>query len=245
MIFGMIANAISSISSVASTIGSVVGSIGSSLSSFATSVAPVIGRVIEAVKPVAGFISQFANIFLQAMNILKPEEKVEDLGERALQAADEGITSDGFENFSDYLDALRNFDLDEEASAQRNPVVKLVAGLGVGSAGLEQRFNAQQGSLGSIWVLPITNPAYFTPERMQHLVEAGRLGGNILAYLENRLSGGDARAFEKKLEFTADGKAMDDGELGSLYGALDSAQGKCAELAKQLDQRDASRQGDA
>lgn len=243
MVFG-IGSLISSVASgIGSAIASAVGSIGSALSSFASTVSPVIGKAIEALQPVAEAIGKFANAFLQGLGILKPDERVEDLGERALQATEKGITLDGFDNFDDYLDALRNFDLDPDVSAKRSTTEKLMAGLGVSTVGVEDKYNVERGSLSGMWLLPMSNPDYFTPERMQSLVAAGRLGDDIFAYLENRLSGGEARSFEKKLAVDTSGQPLSNGELSTLYGALDSAQETWAEIAKQVENRQMPAQG--
>ncbi|WP_079226565.1 hypothetical protein [Pseudomonas putida] len=237
MVFGAIFSVVSNIGSAIASGISTISKIGSAVSSFATTIAPVVANVFDAIKPIAAVVSKIANGLLQALGIIKPQDEVADLGERAMQAAEQDITLDKFEDFEDYLDALRNFELDPEVSEKRSDAVKLVAGLSIGTVGLENKFNLERGSLNDIWLLPISNPTYFTPERMQSLIVGGRLSGNVLAYLENRLSGGDARSFEKKLETTPNGTTLSEGERGSLYGALDSAQDKWAELAKQLENR--------
>ncbi|WP_417534322.1 hypothetical protein [Marinobacterium stanieri] len=211
-------------SSVGSAISSAVSSIGSALSSFASGVGTVIGGVIETLAPVAKTIGKFANAFLQGLQILKQNEIVEDLGDRALQAADEGITMDMFEDFDSYMDALRNFEPDAEKSKKYSLGTKMVAGLGVGTKGVEEKFNAEPGSLDAMWLLPMANPEYFTPVRMQELVSAGRLGSDTFAYLEKRLTGGESRTFEKRLEVGASGSVMDVEQRDELYQALENAQ---------------------
>ncbi len=227
MIWGVIC---SFVSSVGSAISSAVSSIGGALSSFASTIAPVLGNIIDAIKPIAEAIVRFANNFLQALGILKQDEQVEDLGERALQAAQADITLDKFEDFDEYMDALRNFELDPEVAAKRSTAEKLVAGLGIGTIGVEDKFNAERGSLNGLWLLAMANPDYFTPERMTSLVSTGRLGGDIYAYLEQRLSGGESSRFAKTL-----GAGMNETDLGTLYGALDSAREHWAEIAKQVE----------
>lgn len=234
-LFSFICSVGSSIaSSVGSAFSSVVSGIGSALSSFANSIAPVIGSVIEALKPVAKALGEFANSFLQALGILRPDEKVEELGERALQAAQEGITMDKYENFEAYMNELRNFKLDPDISAKRGMAEKLVAGLGVGTVGVEEKFNAERGSLNGLWLLPMANPTYFTPERMQTLVATGRLGGDVFAYLERQLDGADASRFRKSLEITPEGGIMPQPEQAKLYDALNAARDNWAEIAKQV-----------
>lgn len=225
------------VSTGVSAISSAVASIGPAVSSFVATVAPTISAVMEAVKPYIAVVSNFANLLLQGLGVLKPDEKIEDFGDRALQAAGQGVTIDKFECFGDYMNALRDFQLDPEVSAKQSQVEKLVAGIGVGTVGIEDKFNAERGSLNGIWLLPVANPDYFTPDRMQGLLNAGRVGGDILAYLEKRLSGGDAWQFEEKLKVNEDGKPMAEQEGDALYDALNTARSNWADLAKQIDAR--------
>jgi len=222
-------------SSVGSAISSVVSGIGSELSSFAKGIGTVIGGVVEALAPVAKGIANFANAFLQGLGILKSNESVEDMGNKALQAADEGITMDQFDDFNSYMNALRDFEPDPEKSRNYSPNTKLVAGLGLGSKGVEEKFNAEPGSLDAIWLLPMANPEYFTPERMQELVSAGRLGSDTFDYLEKRLTGGESRTFEKNLEMDKSGNVMDTGQRGELYDALENAQDNWSDMMDKID----------
>lgn len=222
-------------SSVGSAISSAVSGIGSELSSFAKGIGTVIGGVVEALAPVAKAIGNFANAFLQGLGILKSNESVEDMGNKALQAADEGITMDQFDDFNSYMNALRDFEPDPEKSRNYSPNTKLVAGLGLGSKGVEEKFNAEPGSLDAIWLLPMANPEYFTPERMQGLVSAGRLGSDTFDYLEKRLTGGESRTFEKNLEMDKSGNVMDTGQRGELYDALENAQDNWSDMMDKID----------
>lgn len=225
----------SAVSSIASGIGSAVSSIGSALSSFAGGIGTVIGTVIPVLGPMVTTLSRFAAVLLQALGIFKPGEQPEEMGERALQAAEKGITIDQFEDFDSYLDALRDFDLDPEKAAKRSYAEKLVAGLGVGTVGLERKFNAPPGSLDTLWLLPITNPAYFTVERMQSIISTGRLGGDVWAYLDKRLSAGDSSRLEDALTVASDRTAPTPAERNALYDALDQARDRWAELGKQVE----------
>ncbi len=222
-------------SSVGSAISSAVSSIGPALSSFANGVGPVIGGVIETLAPVAKTIGRFANAFLQGLDVLKQNEVVEDIGDRALQATDEGITMDGFDDFDSYMDALRNFEPDPEKSKNYSLGTKMVAGLGVGTKGVEEKFNAESGSLDAMWLLPMANPEYFTPVRMQELVSAGRLGSDTFAYLEKRLTGGESRTFEKALEMDESGSVMDAEQRDELYQALENAQDNWSNMTDNID----------
>ncbi|MGE6316362.1 hypothetical protein ACQKC1_11370 [Shewanella baltica] len=177
---------------ISTAISSACSTIGSALSSFASGLGPVLSTIATHLPKLGEALGQFANNFLQAVGILKPDEDVKQLGERALQAAQEGITPEKFDDFDDYVEALRNFEIDPDKAKTRNDVERLVVGLGVGSFGLEKKFEAAPGSLSAIWLLPVANPEFFTVNRMDSLLQQGKLSGDIFGYLERKLSAGDA-----------------------------------------------------
>jgi|GEM_PF-797151 hypothetical protein len=227
-------------SAILALVGTLAAKIGTALTTYASTIGPTLGNVLTTLQPYVQALSKFANAFLQLTNILKPGEQIDTIGDRALQAADKGIKLDQFDNFGDYMQALRQFELDPKLSAHNSPAAKLVAGLGVATVGLEDQFSAQRGSFNTLWLLPLSNPDYFTPERMQGWLAAGKLGGDIWAYLEKRLSDGEARSLEKALETAPDGHTMQAGELGQLYTAFDSARAQWAEIAQKIKNSESS-----
>ncbi len=218
----------SALSSVGSALSSAVGSIGSALSSFASSVAPVLAKIVTELEPVAVALGKFAAAFLQGLGILKPEEKPEDIGERALQASEKGITPEQFDDFESYLAALRDFELDPDKAAKRSSAEKLIAGIGVCTVAMERKYSAAPGSLDTLWLLPIANPGYFTPERMQAIVKSGCINGDALTYLERRLPAGDSRRLEEAL-------MVGSGSKDAHYEALDHACERWEQLGKMIE----------
>jgi len=237
MIFGFIGACVGAICSIGSAISSSVSAISSAFHTFA-SVSTVLGNILENMPTLGGFLEKVAEAVLQALGITQPEEKVEDLGDRAFQAAGKDITPEKFENFDEYMKALREFELDPEASQNRSSAEKVVAGLAVGTMGLEKKFNTEPGSLDGLWLLPLANPDYFTPERIQSIVTtAPRLGGNdVQQYLEGKLSGHESTAFENSLK-TQNGSPLTPNETSELYKALDSGQDKWAQIAATFESR--------
>ena len=223
----------SCVSSVGSAISSAVSSIGSAVSSFATKVAPAIGSILGKIPTVLSTVSLWANAISLALNIFRPNEKVEDIGDRALQAP-ERVKPENFTNFDQYMEALRNFDINPEVSKKTSLATKVVAGMAVATLGMEEKFKLSRGSLDSVWLLPITNPDYFTPERVKSLLEHGKLVGDVGAYLEKRMSGEEASEFRKSYEVNPEGKPMNDTELGQLYNALDKARAEWAVLDQKI-----------
>ncbi len=227
MVFPFIAAAISVVSSIGAAIAGSVASIGAAVSSFASSVAPVIGNIVSKLPAIGEALGKIASTIMQIFGIFKPNETVEDMGERALQAKSKGITIEDSKDFDDYAEKLRNFELDPEESEKRSPAEKLVAGLAVATVGLEHKFNAAPGSLDGVWLGPLANPSYFTPERMETLIKTGHLAGDIMGYLNNHLSGADNLRMEKSL---AEGQGLDDAGKAELYSALDETRDKWEQI---------------
>ena len=234
-----ISSGFNAVSSAFSTVCSTVSSIGSAVASFAHHIKPVLGPLLTTLanaipNPLAKNVVNFANALLHSLAIFHPTETVQDMGDRALQAAEQGITIDKFDKFDEYMSALRDFDINPELSEKYTTVEKFVAGLGIATVGIEDKFNAEPGSLNDIWLLPLTNADYFTPERMKSLLENGKMIGDVGAYIEKRMSGEDASAFRKNLEITPEGKPMNSSELGQLYSAVEKSRDEWAELKKQI-----------
>ncbi len=229
----------SCVSSVGSAISSAVSSIGSAVSSFATKVAPAIGSILGKIPTVLATVSPWVSALSWGLSLFRPNEKVEDIGDRALQAASEkDIKPEKFPDFEQYMEALRNFDLNPAVSKKTSQATKVVAGMAVATLGMEEKFNLSRGSLDGMWLLPVANPDYFTPERVKSLLEQGKLVGDVGAYLEKRMSGEEASAFRKNYEVTPEGKPMNDTELGQLYNAMDKARAEWAALDQKIKAND-------
>lgn len=234
-----ISSGISAISSGFNAVCNTVSTVGSAVASFANSIKPVLGPVLTTLAqlvphPAVKAVANFANALLHVLAIFHPEETIQNMGERALQAAEQDITLDKFDNFDEYMAALRNFDLDPELAEKYSPVEKFVAGLGIATVGIEDKFNAEPGSLNDVWLLPLTNSEYFTPELIKSLLENGKLVGDVSAYLDKSMNGEEASEFRKNLEISPEGKPMIDAELGKLYDALDSSRAEWAKLEQEI-----------
>src|SRR5690606_34040854 len=153
--------------------------------------------------------------------------------ERVLQAAAQGVTLEGSDNFDDYLEKLRSVELDPDVSQKRTSQERLMARLTLFTMGTERTFNAEHGSLHRPWLLPITHHQHFTAKRMQGLVAALQLVCDVLAYLNKNLSGGDARSFEKSLE-SAMAQSPKTNAPAALYEALDASRECWMEISAQV-----------
>lgn len=177
---------------IAATVGSVIGavsSIGAAVSSFCANVLPTLSTVLGGLGEA---IKNIGTVVLKVLGILNPDENVEDLGDRALQAADKGIRPENYSSYDQYLTEIRNFKLDPEKSASLRSEEKIGAGLAVGTVGLEKKFNVPNGSMGPIWVLAASNPEYFNADRLVKIVQSGQSMTDVMRYFEGKQSPADA-----------------------------------------------------
>lgn len=177
------------IASIGSAIVSTVSSIGSSVSGFCASVLP---KITPALESIGGTIAKIANSIMHLFGIIKPDENVEEIGDRAIQAGQSGIKPEKFDSFDEYMDEIRNFKLDPEKSAQMSTVEKMAAGMAVGTVGLEKKLDVPEGSIGPLWLLAASNPAYFTADRLVNIIKGGGDISTVVRFFEGELGPADA-----------------------------------------------------
>jgi len=221
-LFGSICSGISSFcSSVCSGVSSALSSAASWAGSALSSIACGIGNAICG-------IGSFASNLLKGLGIFKENDsEPEEWGDRAIQAEQQQIFPNQFDDFDDYLDALRNFELDPEKSKESNLEQKIFKGLEVAGRALEAKFNAPEGSMADVFVLHHSNPEYFTSERFQSLLSSGTSIVDIATYFEGRVGGAEALNIEDKLvdiDQNAHPEKDENISRHELYDAVDTSQ---------------------
>jgi hypothetical protein len=205
--------------SILGSVASAVSSLGSAAVSFCTKVLPVIGPALEKVAGVA-------NVLLPMLKIFKPNEKVEDVGERSLQAAEQGIKPDKFPTHEEYMNKIRDFKLDPEKAEKRAPLAKMAAGIAVGTIGLEKKFDFASGGLNGVWTLAAKNPEYFGADRLVDLINLAKVQSKdfppILRYFEGKLEPSEAVNMRDQLIQTEKQKAPDKTDA-AIYSEINAA----------------------
>ena len=185
MVFGILAGLASAAVSVVST---AVSSIGPAVSGFCASVLPRIVPVLSTGMQVLSAVGQIARGVLSAVGVFRPEEKIDEMGERALQGADQGVKPENYDSTGQYIQALRELKIDPEKSAQWDDIQKTVAGLAIGSKGLEEKLNMPEGAAGNLWVLATANPGYFHADRLGSLLNHTHDIASVVRYFDGQLN---------------------------------------------------------
>jgi hypothetical protein len=168
-----------------SSVSSVVSSIGGAIGAAVSRISPMLGMGIEVVRAV----SNVAQFILAAFGYIKPDDKMDDIGDRVLQAGEAGIKPDNFEKFEEYVEAIRNFELDPEKSKKLAEQDKLSASLGFATIALEDRYkDTSTGSIAELWNLVAKNPSFFNPDLIKHILPITQNFQNISDYFEGRLA---------------------------------------------------------
>ncbi len=222
MVFPIIAAAISAVASA-------VSSIGPAVAGFCTNVLPKIVPVIEKGMEILRVVSNVASMVCQVFGIFNKDETAENLGDRALQAAEKGITPDKYDDFDDYLDKLRSFNINPEQSEKIPPEQKIMAGLALAGKGLDEKLNAPEGTTGNLWALVGGKPEYFTADKITSLLKSGQDIMSVVDYFEGKLGAGEALEVEDKLmalDKSITPEKTNKAILDDLYAAASAVRGQ-------------------
>ena len=223
----------SGISSVCSGIASVCSGIGRGVGSFMTTVAPKLLTVIGTTVGKLNAVVAVVQTVVQLYGILKPEEKVEDIGDKAIQASEEGISMDKFDDFDAYMESLRNFDVNSERSNQIDEVTKKLSGIAVVTQGLAEKLKVNDNSLGNLWRLPALNAQVFTADRIKAILDSTTNINHVLRYFEKDLTPQTAVNIEKVL-FDVEKKLSPEKSEADIYQLLDSTKDDIAKQHEQI-----------
>ena len=101
---------------------------------FIAGIVSAVSSIVTAIKAIVPVLKAVANVVMnicQTLGLIKPEEKVEDLGDKAIQAGDEGIKPENYANYQDYVKAVQDFQVDPEKSKHITPEEKMAKALEV------------------------------------------------------------------------------------------------------------------
>ena len=184
-----------------------LGSIVTVVTTMAAKIGPAIATAVKTVGPLImegiKYISPVLQNVFGALGAIKPDEKFEDLGDRAYQAAEKGINPEKFDSYDEYMQEIRNFELDPEES-KKNVEAKTAMGVIVGGRSLEEKLNLPDTTTVSMVRSIMANsftPTFFTETRIQAILSEGSTVSfsRIESYLEGNLDPTTKQYVEKGL----------------------------------------------
>ena len=185
------------------------------ISSMATSIASKIGETILGVlKIVSAIVETVATV----LGVIRSDERIEELGEKTLQAAEAGITMESCGNdFSKYQHEIRSFQIDPEKAQNRRLEDKLIAGICFVDQGISQKYPFL--NMASAYPLFAMKSDFFTAARVasyaQTAVELQYNFSKIKSFFDGSCSMGDKKKTEEFI-YAAESKFNPDFKLADL-----------------------------
>lgn len=224
--------ACSAVTSVCSTAVSVCGSIGRSVGTIVSNIAPKLMMIVGPTSKLNTLLV-VVDAVIQLYSILKPDEKIQDIGDKAIQASEEGISMDKFDGFDEYMTSLRNFEVDPERSEKMDELTKQLIGIAVVTQGLAEKLNVDGVALGNVWTLPALNAQVFTAERIKAILDNSANVGNVVKYFEKDLTPQIALNVEKEL-VSAEKQLSPEKSDADIYKLLDTTRADVAKKSEQI-----------
>ena len=153
--------------------------------------------IIDKIKPIADTIWKVS----QVMEVYKNTSSVEDLGDKAIQAEQQGVTLDScMGDFEAYQNKIDNFNLDPQKSTTISNEEKLSASLVLMTIELEKKYSSD---ISGIFGLIHRNNEFFTPDRISKYLTACEKGhvsiSDICNYFSSNLDRKDSTLVETNL----------------------------------------------
>ena len=194
---------------------SAISAAAGAISSMATSIASKIGEtVLGVLKIVSAIVETVATV----LGVIRSDERIEELGEKTLQAAEAGITMESCGNdFSKYQHEIRSFQIDPEKAQNRRLEDKLIAGICFVDQGISQKYPFL--NMASAYPLFAMKSDFFTAARVasyaQTAVELQYNFSKIKSFFDGSCSMGDKKKTEEFI-YAAESKFNPDFKLADL-----------------------------
>ena len=127
-------------SSACSFVGGAISSIGSAVASIGGALASSAGNFLKIASPYLGAVVQVIQMVATFLDVIKPEDKVDELGARAMQADKK---SEDFESNAKYIEYLKNdivLDTEKfEKAKDSEKVARTAIGMTIVAKGIEEK----------------------------------------------------------------------------------------------------------
>ena len=187
--FSSVCSAVSSAcSSVLSGISNVLNS---SSGSFITALAlalPISGALAKAITAI--------DVISKILGMLEPNETTEEIGDRAIQAQEAGISPENYATYQEYSAAIKSFELDPKRSAEISDLDKKLAGIATQAWAYEEKFGVDGVGL---LTKTVESPDYFTGDRLASFLDKVENISDVVQYFDGKLSSNERNAVEAKL----------------------------------------------
>lgn len=145
----------------------------------------VVGLAVQGLKAIGNAIASIT----KALGIIKPERDVEEIGDRALQAEEKGMTTDKYSSYEAWVKDIEKDDwgYDPEKNKDMDPQKKVLKGVEVSTAVTMERFPGLP--IQKFFSLAGKNPEFFTVERMDEIGKLASADSDAFGKVVNYVTG--------------------------------------------------------
>lgn len=176
-----------------------------------------LGLAVEGLKALGNILT----VIGKALGLIKPETQVDELGDKALQAEEKGITPDQFETYEKYVKAIEGFQLDPEKSRETTLEEKVEKGIELTVGVIREKFpELSVETVAKLGALIERYPTVFTEDSMRvftkDMISDPSCAEKVIGYLDHTEKNQDHLAGAERILTemikTAD-PSMDDGAV--------------------------------
>lgn len=161
----------------------------SGLGSLLSELSPIVSLVVEVLKALASAIEAFA----KEIGLIEEDESVEEIGDQALQC---DMQPEDFDEYAEYLDYVRDVELDPVKSESFTEKEKLAAGSVVLTQGIEEKCGIKVGDF--MLNIASKDPQTYSPEVVESYLETFSEAGVDLDKISDLAAGKITDLDEKK-----------------------------------------------
>lgn len=132
-------------------------------------------------------LRSLGNVFMslgKALGLIKPEMKVEDLGDKAIQS---GYNPEDYDSYAEYVKAVEDYDLDPEKSKLTTEEEKIKKGMELATGVTIEKYH--EFPIEDFCIAVGNNQKYFTSEKMGEIAKLIQSDGQYIPNLLNYMNG--------------------------------------------------------
>ncbi|MBR3458310.1 MAG: hypothetical protein IKH16_09195 [Selenomonadaceae bacterium] len=175
-----------------------------SLSSVLGVVAKLMPTLVKIVGTELVTFAKALEAFFRVLGLLKPDEQVEEIGDKALQAEKDEVSPiqvKDFDSHEKYLEKLAEYEADSEKSALTTQDAKLQKGLEIMMGLAIEIFG---GKMSELYPIFLKNPAFYSVDgRLEGIAHAVQSDKEILQDIAGYISGKSSDSIRNDRAFDA------------------------------------------
>lgn len=142
----------------------------------------VVGMAIQAIKTIGNILLSLG----KALGLIKPETKVEELGDKALQSE---YNPEDYDSYAAYVKAVEEYDLDPEKSKLTTEEEKIQKGMELAAGVTIEKYDGFP--IQEFCVEVGKNPEYFTEQRVGEIAKLLETDGKYIPSILNYINGSE------------------------------------------------------